>query len=113
MLANEGAAKGTKSAQVKSERVRGYERGLRQAATLDKQSYAEAVAFEREKIRRGEREARLSRTLKGASGEVAADYVGPTARSATSADRLMDENDRVPAPSPRENRDQRHDPPEQ
>jgi hypothetical protein len=83
--------------------------GLEEARTLSRQSLSEAIAFERQKVMRAEREANLPRTTRGANGEVAADYVGPTARSATSADRMVEENTRVPAEGAKEYRDHRQD----
>jgi hypothetical protein len=76
---------------------------------LSRQSLSEAIAFERQKVMRAEREANLPRTTRGVNGEVAADYVGPTARSATSADRMVEENTRVPAEGAKEYRDHRQD----
>ena len=79
--------------------------GLEEARTLNHQSLPEAIAFERQKVARAEREARLARTRRNADGEVAADYVGPSARSTGSADRTI-EGDPGNA-----SRDQRQDPP--
>ena len=87
--------------------------GLEEARTLTRQTLSQAIAFERQKVLRAEREANLARTTRGEGGEVAADYVGPSASSTSSADRMIDEDDQVPAEGAKEYRDWRQDKPKQ
>jgi hypothetical protein len=87
--------------------------GLEEARTLTRQTLSQAIEFERQKVQRAEREANLPRTRRSAGGEVAADYVGPSARSTGSADRMVGEDNQVPAPGAKEYRDSRQDKPKQ
>ena len=86
-------------------------RGLAEAKTLNPESLSQAVQFERKKVQSAEREAQRAKTSRAASGEVTADYVGPSASSTSSADRMIEDENQVPAPGAKVNHDQKRDHP--
>src|SRR5688572_4010417 len=74
-------------------------RGLEEAKTLSTQTLSQAITYERQKVQRAEREAKLTRGARASRGEVTADYVGPSASSSSSADRVIQDEGQVQAPA--------------
>lgn len=99
--------------QARSHSANSAPRGLVEAQTLQPQTLSQAVQFERQKVQSGNREAQLARSGRGSGGEVSADYVGPSAQSSSSADRMIQDENQVPAQGAKEYHDQKQDHPKQ